>query len=105
MAEAMTDAHSDVFAVNQEAYKASSDDLKGIFARVSGKSDAVAEKMALTFRALAAHADFGSMPPSRRPTLATPRGRSRSRIQRWVCGCITTFTCIFRFRRRSRSMT
>jgi hypothetical protein len=58
LAEGMREAYADVFAVNQQAHKLSGDELKGIFARLSGKSEVVADKMALTFKALAGHADF-----------------------------------------------
>lgn len=58
MAEAIRDAYADVFAIDETAHTLSADTLKGIFGRLSGKSDAVATKMALTFRALADHADF-----------------------------------------------
>jgi hypothetical protein len=62
MAEGMRDAYSDVFAVDQDAQNMSTQDLQGAFARLSGKSDSVAEKMATTFKALATHADFAASP-------------------------------------------
>ena len=62
MAEGLREAYADVFGVDQQAQNLSQDDLKGIFARLSGKSDAVAEKMALTFKSLAGHADFSAPP-------------------------------------------
>jgi hypothetical protein len=63
VAEGMRDAYSGVFAVDQEAYKLTGGDLKGIFARLSGKSEDVAHKMALTFKALAGHAEFTAPQP------------------------------------------
>jgi hypothetical protein len=62
MAEGLRDAYSDVFAINQQPHGMSAEELKGVFARLSGKSDAVAEKMALTFKALSRHADFTAVP-------------------------------------------
>lgn len=63
MAEAVRDAYTDVFTIDQEAYKKTATDLKGIFARLSGKSDSVNEKMSLTFKALTDLADFNALPP------------------------------------------
>jgi hypothetical protein len=58
LAEGMRDAYRDVFAVDQQAQNLTAEQLKGIFARLSGKSDRVADQMAVTFKALASHADF-----------------------------------------------
>ena len=62
MAEGIREAYTDVFGVDQNAQNLSNDELKGIFARLSGKSDSVAEKMALTFKALSNHANFAAPP-------------------------------------------
>jgi hypothetical protein len=62
MAEGMREAYADVFGVDQQAQNLSPEDLKGIFMRLSGKSDSVAEKMALTFKSLAGYADFSAPP-------------------------------------------
>ena len=62
MAEGMREAYVDVFSVDQKPQDLSTEELKGIFARLSGKSDSVTEKMAMTFKALAAHADFSAPP-------------------------------------------
>ena len=58
MAEGIREAYADVFGVNQQPQGLTPEQLKGVFSRLSGKSDSVAEKMALTFNALAGHADF-----------------------------------------------
>lgn len=58
LAEGMREAYADVFAADQQAQRLKADDLKGLFMRLSGKSEPVAEKMATTFKALAGHADF-----------------------------------------------
>lgn len=60
MAEGVREAYSDVFGLDEAAEKLPHDDLKGVFARLSGKSETVSEKMAKTFRALADQADFSA---------------------------------------------
>jgi hypothetical protein len=62
VAEGLREAYADVFGVDQNAHDLTNEELRGIFARLSGKSDAVAEKMALTFKSLASHADFTTPP-------------------------------------------
>lgn len=52
------EAYSDVFLANEKANSLSTDDLKGIFASLTGKSDSVAAKMAGTFKALCSISDF-----------------------------------------------
>jgi Family of unknown function (DUF5343) len=59
LAEAMRDAYEDVFAIDQEAHLLANPELRGIFARLSGKHEDVVEKMTATFRAFASRADFG----------------------------------------------
>jgi Family of unknown function (DUF5343) len=58
MAEGIKDAYTDVFAIDESAHGLPPDQLKGIFGRLSGKGEAVTEKMAKTFRALVEQADF-----------------------------------------------
>jgi hypothetical protein len=62
MAEAVRDAYADVFKVDQKANTKTAKELKGVFARLSGKGDSVNEKMALTFKALTDLADFSVVP-------------------------------------------
>lgn len=58
MAEGMRQAYADVFAIDEKAYDLPSERIKGLFARLADKSETVTERMAMTFRALADHADF-----------------------------------------------
>ena len=58
MAEGMREAYADVFAIDEKAYDLSSEKVRGIFSRLSDKSELVTERMAMTFRALSEHADF-----------------------------------------------
>jgi len=60
MAEALRDAYSDLFTINESANTMSSPELKGAFKRISGKGDSTAEKMASTFGTLAKLADWSS---------------------------------------------
>ena len=62
MAEAMREAYADIFAADQGADRLTGTQLRGMFGRISGKGDAVTRKMASTFTALAALADFDAMP-------------------------------------------
>ncbi len=64
LAEAMRDSYADVFAGEPAAYNLSATALKGIFARISGKGDAVSMKMAATFKALSELADFTTLDAS-----------------------------------------
>jgi hypothetical protein len=72
MAEAVRDAYADVFTVDQEANKKPTTELKGVFARLSGKGDSVNEKMASTFKALTDLGDFGAPPSKRKREAETP---------------------------------
>jgi len=75
LAEGMREAYVDVFAADQKAQNMSAEALKGLFIRLSGKSEPVAEKMATTFKALAAHANFDAV-------AATPPPDSQEQEQR-----------------------
>ncbi len=58
MAERIKITYADVFLANENANTLSQDQLKGIFASLSGKSESVAIKMAGTFKTLCSLADF-----------------------------------------------
>lgn len=58
MAEALRDAYSDLFTINEGAHGMPPAQLTGAFKRISGKGDSAAEKMTSTFRALAKLADW-----------------------------------------------
>lgn len=62
LAEAMRDAYADVFAGDQNAHALTSNQLKGVFARLSDKGEDVNKKMATTFRVFADMADFDAAP-------------------------------------------
>lgn len=51
-------AYDDLFKSDKEAHTKSASDLKGWFRTKTGAGDAVAEKMATTFKSLASYADF-----------------------------------------------
>jgi hypothetical protein len=54
-------AFDDLYAVNKKAHEMTVDALKGWFKSKTGKGDAVALKMASTFKALASYADFSKV--------------------------------------------
>lgn len=69
-------AYDDLFLSDKEAHKRSAAQLKGWFKTKTGVGDAVAEKMASTFKSLADYADFDATPaipaPSEPSTPALP---------------------------------
>jgi hypothetical protein len=67
MAEALRDAYADLFTVNQKANEQSSTALVGAFKRLTGKGDAVAKKMATTFKTLAGLADWSAASVAAQP--------------------------------------
>jgi Family of unknown function (DUF5343) len=58
MAEALRDAYGDLFKVNENANAMAAPALKEAFKRISGKGEAVAVKMAMTFKSLSLLADW-----------------------------------------------
>lgn len=58
LAQGIRDAYADVFAIDMEAHIKQTSELVGIFSRLSNKGEAVNQKMATTFKALANLADF-----------------------------------------------
>jgi hypothetical protein len=58
MAAGLREGWSQIFLADQRAHEKSATQLKELFKNVSGKADAVAEKMASTFKALAAVANW-----------------------------------------------
>jgi hypothetical protein len=61
LAEALRDAYADVFAVDQRADRLPQQELRGLFARLSGKGESATEKMAATFKTLATRANFDAV--------------------------------------------
>lgn len=72
LADGLREAYSDVFAVDQQAQDLDTEALKGIFARISGKSDRVCEEMAATFKALSGFADWEASPTPDEPPAIEP---------------------------------
>ncbi len=64
LAEGIRDAYSDLFAVNKEAYKLSSDDVKNKLRTLyaGAKKDGLIGRIASTFTALCEWADFSGAP-------------------------------------------
>jgi hypothetical protein len=103
MAEALRDAYADVFTVDQQANERTTNELKGIFARLSDKGDAVNQKMASTFKVLSELADFSGVPPPPKEVPVPPTAKSRlekrsrrryARLQpSSSCTMTSTFTC------------
>jgi len=58
LGQALKISYDDLFLANEKANELSVEKLKGIFATKTGKGAAVVQKMAGTFKALAALADF-----------------------------------------------
>jgi hypothetical protein len=60
MATGLREGWAPIFLADQQAHTKTSTQLKEIFKNVTGKAEAVAEKMATTFKALAPKADFAA---------------------------------------------
>lgn len=58
LAERLKISYDDLYASNKKAHDKTVDNLKGWFKSKTGKGDAVALKMATTFKSLAQYADF-----------------------------------------------
>jgi len=58
LAERIQSAYDDLYKSNKTAHTKTADDLKGWFKSKTGKGDAVAVKIASTFKTLATYADF-----------------------------------------------
>lgn len=58
LAARLRSAFDDLFLADKQAYAKSAEALKGWFKSKTGASDAVAKKMATTFKALTSYADF-----------------------------------------------
>lgn len=67
-------AYDDLFTADKNAHTKTASALKGWFRTKTGTGDAVAEKMATTFRSLAQYADFSSPVPHLEEKPATERG-------------------------------
>jgi hypothetical protein len=63
LADGLREGWSDVFLADQRAHEKTTGQLKELFKSVTGKSEAVAEKMASTFKALADKANWSISPP------------------------------------------
>lgn len=60
MAEGLREGWAPIFLADQLAYERSPAELADIFKTVTGQGDAVAKKMATTFKAFAVHADWSA---------------------------------------------
>ncbi len=60
MAEGLREGWSPIFMADQAAHTRSASELTDIFKTVTGQGDAVAKKMASTFKAFASHADWST---------------------------------------------
>ncbi|MCY3576114.1 MAG: DUF5343 domain-containing protein [bacterium] len=70
LADGLHEGWSDLFLADQQAQERSPAELQQIFKSITGKGDAVAKKMATTFKAFADLADFSERPAS------SPNGRN-----------------------------
>lgn len=62
LAQALRESYKDLFLADENIQNASASKIAGIFATKTGKGDVVTKKMATTFKALAAKADFSEKP-------------------------------------------
>jgi len=71
MAAGLREGWSEIFMADQQVYSKPYEQMKEIFKSVTGKGEAVAEKMASTFKSLCTLADF-SETPNQLPLAAPP---------------------------------
>jgi hypothetical protein len=76
LAQRLKVAYDDLFLADKEAHSKSAVQLKGWFKTKTGVSDAVAEKMATTFRALAGYADFTGVPAPAAPAKTEEKAKA-----------------------------
>jgi hypothetical protein len=62
LADRLRAAFDDLYVANKKAHEMTVDQLKGWFKSKTGKGDAVALKMATTFKSFASYADFSQAP-------------------------------------------
>lgn len=75
LAQRLKAAYDDLYVSHKKAHEKSVEDLKGWFRSKTGKGDAVAYKMAQTFKALASYSDFKSEPME---TVSHPEAKPES---------------------------
>jgi hypothetical protein len=70
MAEGIREAYADLFQINRKAHELSNTEIKNKLKTITqGQvSDSVLDKMSLTLKSLAQHADFNAPPPAERET-------------------------------------
>ncbi len=77
MAAGLREGWADVFLSDEKAYEKNTTQLKAMFQSLTGKGEAVAEKMASTFKALCTIADFsGSSRTTHTTTTSSTAGES-----------------------------
>ncbi|MGN6605772.1 MAG: DUF5343 domain-containing protein [Jatrophihabitans sp.] len=72
LAQGIREGYADVFAIDTQAYQKSSQDLTGMFGRLSDKGEAVNQKMATTFKALSSLANFSAGAATTEPKVSKP---------------------------------
>jgi hypothetical protein len=94
-------AFDDLFTADRQANTKSVDNLKGWFKTKTGAGDAVAQKMATTFKALAQYADFDGVIPNNEtvapgPTLEAPEPPTPEKLIHSATGK-SAFGLVYRF--------
>lgn len=72
LASSLRSAYDDLFLADKDAHSRTTEKLKGWFKTKTGVGDAVARKMATTFKALASYADFTDVPKDQ-PKVKSPQ--------------------------------
>jgi hypothetical protein len=84
LADRLKAAFDDLYVANKKAQEMTVDSLKGWFKSKTGKGDAVAVKMATTFKGLASYADFSNTlevpisPPKEKEDLSAEKPKERN---------------------------
>jgi len=80
LAKRLRHAYDDLFLSDKDAYSKSTDKLLGWFKTKTGAGEAVAKKIATTFKSLASYADFTSSASDEAPSVKVEKGTPTAKV-------------------------
>jgi hypothetical protein len=97
LAERLQIAFDDLYTSNKKAQEKTVDELKGWFKSKTGKGDAVATKMASTFKSLASYADFSKEKKKSEPKVeAEEKQEGKTTVEHQVITGESKFGLVYR---------
>lgn len=99
MAECLLTAYDDLFRSDKKAHEKTSTELTGWFKTKTGSGDAVAKKIATTFKSLAGYGDFSSAskPPPVTPKESDPEPKVEVKVDLPTASKPADFGLVYRF--------